>query len=48
MLARLEAAGGAAVAQQRLGRVVECALHLRVEFLVLELFRAQPLRCGDE
>src|SRR5260221_430090 len=44
MLACLEAAGCAAVAGQRLGRVVQRALHGRVVLLLGQLLACQPLR----
>lgn len=45
MLACLEAAGGAAVARERLDGVVQRPLDLRMELFVLEFFFCQPLGC---
>src|SRR5437764_14381383 len=48
MLLGFEAAGGAAVAGERLGGVLQRALHVRMELLVLQLLAGHPLGRGDE
>jgi len=48
MVLCFKAARGAAVAFERLDRLVQRSLHLRMELFIFQLFTSNPLRSGDQ